>query len=329
MEEILQHIQEVLGVPEFLISQCTFLPDYIKDALITSINFIPWLYFLYYAIELIERFFLKHIHLFVKLVRRFGALFGVAISIIPECGYQVIASTFYTRRMITRGTLLAFLISCSDDALPLLFMDLSKAFVIIPIIVIKIAVGIFVAYFVDIVSVIFRRKKQIMEDINAINTDLNEPACCHHRIRTIENPPYWWLHPLTHTFNMFMFTFLCLAFFNCAILHFGSVENLSNFLLGNTPYQLIATAFIGLISNCVTSVFLALAYVKGIIGFPALLSGLISTTGLGLITLAKRQQKSKDNLLIATILVVTAIATGFAVYYNMQLIDVLKDFFIR
>lgn len=24
MEEILQHIQEVLGVPEFLISQCTF-----------------------------------------------------------------------------------------------------------------------------------------------------------------------------------------------------------------------------------------------------------------------------------------------------------------
>lgn len=74
---------------------------------------------------------------------------------------------------------------------------------------------------------------------------------------------------------------------------------------------------------------MALAYVKGIIGFPALLSGLISTTGLGLITLAKRQQKSKDNLLIATILVVTAIATGFAVYYNMQLIDVLKDFFIR
>lgn len=329
MEEILQHIQEILGVPAFLINHCDFLPQYIKEALISSINFIPWLYILYYGIELLERFFLTHINFLIRLIQKLGALFGVAISTLPECGYQVIASTFYSRRMMSRGTLLAFYIACSDDALPLLFMDLSKAFVIIPIIVIKIAVGIFVAYFVDIVSVIFRRKKQITEDINAINTDLNEPACCHHRIQTIENPPYWWLHPLTHTFNMFMFTFLCLAFFNCAILHFGSVENLSNFLLGNTPYQLIATAFIGLISNCVTSVFLALAYVKGIIGFPALLSGLISTTGLGLITLAKRQQKSKDNLLIATILVVTAIATGFAVYYNMQLIDVLKDFFIR
>lgn len=329
MEEILQHIQEILGVPAFLINHCDFLPQYIKSALISSITFIPWLYILYYGIELLERFFLTHINFLIRLIQKLGAFFGVAISTIPECGFQVIASTFYSRKMMSRGTLLAFYIACSDDALPLLFMDLSKAFVIIPIVVIKIVVGIFVAYSVDIISAIFHRRKQIMEDINAINTDLNEPACCHHRIQTIENPPYWWTHPLTHTFNMFMFTFLCLAFFDCAIIHFGSVENLSNFLLGGTPYQLVATAFIGLISNCVTSVFLALAYVKGIIGFPALLSGLISTTGLGLITLAKRQQKSKDNVLIAFILVVTAIATGLIIYYNIQVIDAIKDFIIR
>ncbi len=49
MEEILQHIQEVLGVPEFLISHCNFLPEYIRESLITSINFVPWLYILFYA----------------------------------------------------------------------------------------------------------------------------------------------------------------------------------------------------------------------------------------------------------------------------------------
>ena len=136
MEELLNHIQEVLGVPEFLINQCNFLPQFVKTSLITSINFIPWLYILYYGIELLERFFMKNIHLLVKLMKTLGPFFGVGISVIPECGYQVIASTYYSRKMITRGTLLAFFISCSDDALPLLFLDLSKAVVIIPIIVI-------------------------------------------------------------------------------------------------------------------------------------------------------------------------------------------------
>lgn len=329
MEEILQHIHEILGVPAFLINQCNFLPQYIKDALIESINFVPWLYFLFYGIELLERFFLKHINVFVRLLQKLGPIFGVTISIIPECGYQVIASTFYSRKMLTRGTLLAFYISCSDDALPLLFMDMSKALVIIPLVIIKVAVGIFVAYSVDIIDILFHRKRRIMEDINAINTDLNEPACCHHRIQTIENPPYWWMHPLTHTFNMFMFTFLCLAFFYCVIQGFGSVEKLSSFLMIDTPYQLIVTAIIGLISNCVTSVFLVLAYIKGIIGFPALLSGLISTTGLGLITLVKRQQNSRDNTLIIFILLATAIITGLIVYYHMAAVDMIKDFFIR
>lgn len=326
MEEILNNIIEVLSVPTLLINQCTFLPEYIREALITSINFIPWLYILYYGIELLERFFMQRINLLVRLIKGFGPLFGVAISTIPECGYQVIASTFYSRKMITRGTLLAFFISCSDDALPLLFLDFSKALVIIPIIVIKIIVGLAVAYVVDLVFIF---KKEITEDINAINTDLNEPACCHHRITTMENPPYWWMHPLTHTFNMFMFTFLTLAFINCAIISFGNVETLANFLMIDSPYQVVAGAVFGLIPNCVTSVVLAIAYVKGLISFPTLLAGLITTTGLGLATLAKRMQErnNNDTGLISGILLVTGVVVGLFIYYNMQIIGMIQDYF--
>lgn len=326
MEEILKNIQEVLGVPAFLISHCTFLPDYIKEALISSVNFIPWLYILYYGIELLERFFVTRIHLLVRLIKHLGPLFGVAISVIPECGYQVIASTFYSRRMITRGTLLAFFISCSDDALPLLFMDLSKALVIIPIVIIKIIAGLIVAYTVDL---LFIFNKRITEDINAINTDLNEPACCHHRICTIENMPYWWMHPLTHTFNMFMFTFLCLAFFNCIILGFGGVDNLASFLMIDSPIQVLVLAVFGIIPNCVTSVFIALAYVKGIISFPALVAGLTTVTGLGLATLVKRNQNSNDNTLTTFILLIAGILTGLFVYYNMQFVEMIQSYFVK
>ena len=324
MEQILHNIQEVLGVPAFLINQCTFLPAYIREALISSVNFIPWLYILYYGIELLERFFLTHIQLFIKLVKRFGPLFGAAISIIPECGYQVMASTFYSRKMFSRGTLLAFLITCSDDALPLLFMDLSKALLIIPIIIIKIAAGIIVAYTVDLMFIF---KRQVTEDINAINVDLNEPACCHHRICTSDSVPYWWMHPLTHTFNMFMFTFLCLAFFNCVILGFGSVENLASFLMIDSPIQVVAVAALGIVPNCVVSVFIMLAFIKGIISFPSLIAGLTTVTGLGLTALLKRNRNNNDNTFITIVLLISGILTGLFIYYNMQLVDMIQAYF--
>jgi len=322
MEELFQHIQEVLGVPAFLINQMTFLPDYIKEALITGINFVPWLYFLYYAIELLERFFLKNYGLFIRLIRRLGPVFGAGISIIPECGYSVIASTYYSRKMISRGTLLAFLIACSDDALPLLFIDLSKAVVVIPIVLIKLVLAIAVAIVVD---TLFALKKDTVEGTNAMNIDLNIPGCCYHTISTDEHPPYWWMHPLTHTFNVFMFVVFSLAFLNCVIKGFGSAENLASYLMIDSPYQVVAGAVIGLIPNSLTSVFLALAYVKGVISFPTLLAGLITTAGIALNTLAKYNKRKNDNNVIVAILLIVAIATGLVIFFNMQFVSIIQE----
>ena len=157
---------------------------------------------------------------------------------------------------------------------------------------------------------------------------MNEPACCHHRIQTVEYPPYWWMHPLTHTFNMFMFTFICLAFFYSIVKGVGSAENLASFMMIDSPLQVVATAVIGMISNCFVSVFLAIAYLKGVISFPAFLSGLITVTGLGLATLVKRSQNKNDVSLISIILLVVAIAVGLFVYYNMIFVDLIKEYFI-
>lgn len=317
LEIILERAQQILAVPEILINHCPFLPQYIKDALISSVNFIPWLYILYYAIELVERFFLKRVGLLIKLMKRLGPLFGATIANIPECGFSVIASIFYSRKLITRGTLLAFLITCSDDALPLLFMDLSKAIYILPIVVIKIIIALIVAAIVDL---LFAFNSDI-EETNAINIDINYPGCCHHRISTDHYPPHWWMHPFTHTFNMFMFTFLSLAFFNCAIQNFGGVEKLSQFLMIDSYYQVIIGAIIGLVPNCVTSVFLALAFVKGLISFPTLLAGLITTTGLALMTLVKQKPDNKDSFFITFILLVVGITGGMFIFHNMHIVS--------
>ena len=84
-----------------------------------------------------------------------------------------------------------------------------------------------------------------------------------------------------------------------------------------------------MIPNCVTSVFLAIAYVKGVISFPALLAGLVTTTGLGLMTLTKRQQDSKDNTLITAILLASGIVIGLFVFYNMQIVAAIQNYIVK
>lgn len=323
LELIIERAQDILAVPTVLINSCTKVPLYIREALISSINFIPWLYFIYYGIELLERFFLKNIHIFIKLVKRLGPLFGAPLSVIPECGYQVVASTLYSRKMITRGTLLAFFISCSDDALPIMLIDfdIKNALVIIPIILIKLVVAVIIGFLVDI---IFFKEAQAIKETNAINTDINIPGCCHHRITTQIYPPFWWTHPLTHTFNMFMFTFLSLCFINCVIQGFGGVEKLANYLMIDSYYQVIGGAIFGLIPNCVTSIFLALLFVKGIISLPTLVAGLVTTTGLGLLTLTTLKPKSWDVKFITFILLLVGIVTGLLVFYNLEFLGELQ-----
>lgn len=309
MEQFLPQIQELLGVPKFLIEQITVLPDYIKQAIIESLYFVVPLFFLYFAIEILERFFMSHINILIKLFRKLGPFFGVVISTLPECGFQVIASTYYSRKLITRGTLMAFLITTSDEAYPLLFMNMEKANVLIPLIIIKIILGLIVWVIVDS-AIIFMKKPT--EEVNAVNIDLNETACCHHKLNSYKEVEVGWGHPATHTVNIFFFTALALAIYYSAVNYLGGERNLASFLMYNSPLQVFCCSIFGLIPSCAASVFLAVAYVKGAISFAALLAGLTSTTGVALLALATKNKKNVDTFVITLILFVAGFVVGLA-----------------
>ena len=85
----------------------------------------------------------------------------------------------------------------------------------------------------------------------------------------------------------------------------------------DSPLQVVAGAIFGLIPNSVTSIFLAIAYVKGLISFPTLLAGLITTTGLGMYTLGKYNKNNNDNSFITIILLAAGIVAGLLVFYNI------------
>lgn len=309
MESLIPNLQELLILPKVILERVDVLPEYIIQAIIESLYFVPVLYILYLIIEIIERIFMKRIGFLVKLIKKFGPFFGVSISTLPECGFQVIAATYYSRKIITRGTLMSFFITCSDDAYPILFMDLDKTNILIPLIIIKIILGLLVWMAVD--SMIIFMKKPT-EEVNAVNIELNEDACCHHKLSSLREAEVGWGHPWAHTLNMFFFVAIALSVYYSAVNSLGSGGNVARLLMYNTPIQITGCAAFGLIPSCAASVFLTIAYLKGAVSFAAYLAGLISTTGVGLLTLAKLSKRNTDTFFIAFILFITALLTGLA-----------------
>ena len=76
--------------------------------------------------------------------------------------------------------------------------------------------------------------------------------------------------------------------------------------------QVILASFVGLIPNCATSVLIVMLYLKRVIAFGALIAGLSSNAGLGLLVLFQNNEDKKECLKITAILLFIAILVGFA-----------------
>ena len=64
----------ICHLPEHLIEPIGFLPDFAKDALIDSLNILPFLFIVFVIIEIIEQYFTKKRHLFVFFMKKVGPI---------------------------------------------------------------------------------------------------------------------------------------------------------------------------------------------------------------------------------------------------------------
>lgn len=304
----------IFNLPEHLIEPVTFLPEFLKDALIDSLNLLPFLFVMFVFIEWIEIYFTKKKHLFVFFMKKIGPLFGSLFASIPQCGFSVIASTLYTRRILSRGTLLSVYLATSDEAIPIIISEPSKAYLVLPIICIKIFVAIIAGYLVDI---IFTYKANEPVELNKSDNFLHEKGCCYHEIADSPHPKDLWLHPLKHTFNIFIFILIVSIGLGYILSVAGTEENLAKYCLINSPVQPVIASFIGLIPNCAISVLLTLLYLKHTISFGSLIAGLSSSSGLGLLILLTRNNDKKDTAVIIAVLIVISSVTGILIQNNI------------
>ncbi len=326
---IINGLKYFMELPANLIEPIGFLPDFLKDALIDSLNLIPFLFLVFLLIEFIEQYYTKKKHLFVFFIKKVGPLFGSLFASIPQCGFSVIASTIYTRRILSRGTLVAVYLATSDEAIPVLLTYPEKAPVIIPVIFLKIIIAIIVGYVVDLV-INYQAKDpcEISEQAYSAQKSIEkQEGCCHHHLSNAVHTKDFWIHPLKHTLNIFAFILIISVILSYILQEVGGDVALEKYFLMNSPLQPFMASIIGLIPNCAISVMFAMLFAKGAISFGSMVAGLCTSGGLGILVLLRRNQDKKDTAIILSILIAVGTVTGLILQYDIFHINSLFQIF--
>lgn len=281
------------------------LADWIIDAVTDSIHLLPFLFIIFVLIEIIEFYYADKVNSLLKKTGRYSIIAGALAAIFPQCGFSVIASSLYSRRIITRGCLIAVFLATSDETIPILLATPSKIYLIIPIVGIKLFIGILCGYFIDFVNpVIVKRNNN-----NIKNEEIIEEGCCKHEIEHGSKRELI-VHPVIHTLNVFGFILVITLVLNYCL----SNVAISDFLSGGKFIQPILASFVGLIPNCAVSIGITMMLIKGTLTFGAAMSGLLSNAGLGLLVLLKNND-FKDTLKIVLILLVISIVSGITINF--------------
>lgn len=270
--------------------------DVILDAVIDSAKTLPFLFGVYLLIEYIEHRSADKLGEALKKMGAFGAVGGAVLGAVPQCGFSVVASNLYTGRLISMGTLIAVYLSTSDEAVPLLISNPSFAPKLWELILIKAAVGIVAGVVVDGVTRLFGRQRTEQPF-----KELCDDCDCEHR-SILQSA----LHHTLHITIFILIINLILGF----VMEFAGADTVQRLMMTDSAAQPFIAALVGFIPNCAASVVLTQLYTEGVVSFGALISGLCTGAGVGLLVLFKTNRHMGENLTIVGILYVVAVAAG-------------------
>ena len=129
--------------------------DCILDGIIDTLKLLPFLFIVFLLLEYIEHKLSKKSQKVLLKHKNKGPLIGGVLGGIPQCGFGAMASSLFSARVITMGTLIAIFLSTSDEMLPIMISEKVDIVVILSIILFKVIVGIVIGFIVDL---IFKQK---------------------------------------------------------------------------------------------------------------------------------------------------------------------------
>ncbi|TDO90120.1 hypothetical protein DFR79_11079 [Halanaerobium saccharolyticum] len=259
------------------------LIDSIKDVR----KVIPLVFLIFLAVDYLMLKFNQNNKLFVKLAN-YDVLGGGLLGILPQCAIPVAFARLFSNGYITLGMMLAIFISSSDEALVIIGSHPDKIGFIAKLVLIKILLGVSIGYLVNLFTSGKKINNYIKDDSN-----LTCSGCINHKNIIVKN--------IIYTLKISIFLVAAVFLFNLTLKSIGK-DAISVILGKNTFLQPIYAVLIGMLPSCMSSVILAEGFIKGVVGFGALLAGLSANTGYGILIILKELPFKKAVKVISLLL---------------------------
>lgn len=265
--------------------------DALQDALLDTLKMAPILFLAYLLLEWLEHRGGEKINRILGRAKTCGPLFGAGLGLLPQCGFSGAVASFYASGTVTAGTLLAVLISTSDEMLPIFLSARVDWAVIGGLLLCKFAIGLFAGFCVDMLW--HQHRTPLISKVAGCSCHGKGIFYC----------------TLKRTGKILLLIFLVSFGLNLLFLRFPS--QVISWVWQIPVVGSLVAVLLGLIPNCSVSVLLSELYVEGVLGFPPLLSGLVANGGVGLLVLFRSCARKRDAWKITGILAGVALVSGF------------------
>ena len=271
--------------------------DILLDTALDALKLLPFLFVTYLLLELLEERLEKRSVSAIHKAGRWGPVLGGLLGVVPQCGFSAAASNLYAGGVISFGTLLAVFLSTSDEMLPILISARADTLLILKILLVKALAGILAGFGAD--ALMRRRGLARSRTIH----DLCEEEGCRCEDGVFKSA-------LRHTLKIFAFLILVMLALNTALALLGE-DRLAAFILNRPVAGELLAGLIGLIPNCAASVVITQLYLEGGMSAGAMLAGLLTGSGVGLLVLFRMNRNLKENLRMLGAVYASGVALGF------------------
>ena len=279
------------------------LLDVIIDTCLDCLKMLPFLFVAFLMFEALEHYSREFTAKLLAKVGKAGPIVGAIAGCVPQCGFSVMAANLYAGGIVSVGTLLSVFIATSDEAILIILGNPDYIGEVGTLLITKVVIAIVAGYIIDI---FFREKISVRKE----NGNLCHDCGCHNDHAGIMKPAW------NHTVKIFVYLLIFTGILNLCIEVLG-IDRLSAILLGNTIFQPVIAAIIGLIPNCAASVILTQLYLSGAISFASVIAGLCTGAGIGLVVLFRMNHNKKENFKILGALYVIAVIAGIILEIGM------------
>lgn len=317
--------------------------DVLADSVIDTLKLIPFLFVTYLAMEALEHFASNKVREAVERAGTAGPVVGGLLGALPQCGFSAMAATLFSGRVVTAGTLVAVILSTSDEMIPVFVAHQEPASRLLSIIAIKVVLGIVAGLLLDValrllhragdghahIHELCEREHCHCEEADELDDDEGHDGRgdhndhhndhdghhehAHHHGHGHSHHGAWGIvrSACVHTIQVTAFIFLISLLFGLIIEGLG-VDSIRSMLAYHPVRATFIAALVGLIPNCGASVAIAELFLDGTLATGPMLAGLLSSGGVGLLVLWRTNADARQNVYVTLLVYGVAVLAGLA-----------------